>query len=235
VFNINFRHPDPQVAISILVIYQFYAPNDRFVEVRVGEAETEPIAEVCQGAPALVSPGTTNLGANRLSSNRANIGTEASDCLWWVKGHSSGWTCPHDLIAYPVDGTMSSCPGDIIKIVAADYDHTDSMSDIHHETGHFIQYNVYGDAYPTHEYDGSHDFDDETDEGFAIMEGWAEYVASSSYTIPPDLPPNKYTPFEPGADVWWRGTDGTGTDNAGNIVEGAIFRTWATIDDFQGV
>jgi len=233
-FTISFADDSPSMLISVVVVHLFRVTPNRYVEVWQSEYSTTPMMEICQGS-IIVYPGITDLGTKRIS-NKANIGTEIGDCLRWVVAHSS-WSMPHNAFAYPIAGNKSECPGITIRIAEGDYNGTHAMSDIHHETGHFIQYTAYGGSWPGQSFfpPPSHDFDTESDEGFAIMEGFAEFVAYCTYIEASDPPPKKYLPYQPGAAVWWRGKDGTGTDNAGDIVEGALFRIWADVDDFAGI
>jgi len=220
--------------VYINVTYKFEATDSRYILVRNAGSGDTIVEEQVGGVSTDLPDGDHNLGTLNLASNKANIGSEAGDCLAWVGSHCADWTMPNDLIAYALAGSTGSfCSGDSISIELQDYDNPTqnggAFSDIHHETGHFVQYNAYGDQWPTHSWNGNHWFDTESDEGFAILEGWAEYVA---YCTAPqdwknDLP-------NPGSLTWWRGTDGTGTDNAGDIVEGALWRIWATLADFGG-
>lgn len=144
------------------------------------------------------------------------------------------YAMPKDLIAYAkpsgaVGESAASTTGAWIEIAYGDYHDpgagSDAYSDIHHEVGHWIQNNL---GRPPGAPVNPHYFDTETDEAAAMREGWAEYVAW--YTATPD---NK-NQFTAGAPTYWRGSDDTGVDNAGDIVEGALWRTWATVNDMSG-
>jgi hypothetical protein len=235
VFNMYIENPD----VYIDVHYKFQAPDSRFVYVR-DMGTTNTIVDEKPGNAAQtdgiwedIPPGNNNLGTINLPSNKANIGSQATDCLRWVKSHSAGWNVPQDLIAYArFNETSSACAGDIIRIQKSDYDNPGlgnyAFSDIHHETGHWIAYKAYGNASPPGSGVVPHSNDMETNEGHAICEGWADYVAY--LTAAPDNK-NKFTgDFK----TWWRGRDKTGTNNAGDIVEGAVWRIWATVGDFAG-
>lgn len=103
---------------------------------------------------------------------------------------------------------------------------------ISHETGHCIHYRARGNTWPPTSYPGSaHSRNSESDEGFALTEGWAEALGDLAGSP-------RVTP----AHAWrgstannLNGNTGSGSDNNGEIVEGALceimkgatFRYWA--------
>ena len=102
VFDMYIENPD----VYIDVHYKFQAPDSRFVYVR-DMGTTKTIVDEKPGNAAQtdgiwedIPPGNNNLGTINLPSNKANIGSQTTDCLRWVKSHSTGWNVPQDLIAY---------------------------------------------------------------------------------------------------------------------------------------
>ena len=105
-----------------------------------------------------------------------------------------------------------------------------------HEFGHVIAYRANGGfATPQSAYIKSHNYNSETSETEAIDEGWAEFVSScitAGFC-------EKVINFDLDSPIWWRGGWGTssptGTDNSGEIVEGAIYRAWDTVNNFKEI
>jgi len=241
-FQVNFSMYLENPDVYVKVIYEFRVPDSRYVKVCV-QGDTSPIVVSKPGGTRWdIPPGTTNLGTINLPDNRANIGTQAANCLWWVKSQAgSWWSMPHDMRAEALTGGGSVCPGNEILIAPGAYDTREEFSDIHHETGHFLHFNARGDSYPAGiGYD--HYVYTQVNEGHAVTEAWAEWVASLS-ADPDDKNQVSYWGNNP--PTWWRGqawptggttpppayTLNTGVDNAGDIVEGAMWRAWMSIND----
>jgi hypothetical protein len=93
-----------------------------------------------------------------------------------------------------------------------------------HEYGHAVMFKAYGDAMPPTGYTGDHTIDQETDEGFALREGWAQFTPcavqnSASYRF-----------YDMESDHFEDWIDGNDWDGA--IVEGAVAASlWDVRDD----
>jgi len=136
------------------------------------------------------------------------------------------------------DATGSWCSGTgaLISISRDDYNSpgagNSAFSDIHHESFHWLAYHAYGGRWPapiTVRPD-PHSSNTESCEAFAIMEGSASYFQSVSYIA--NFGGDNKTGM-PGVNTW-RGADNTGSDNSGEIVEGAYERTMRNNGDNPG-
>ena len=93
-----------------------------------------------------------------------------------------------------------------------------------HEYGHAVMYTVYNNNFPKTSISGAHYIYTVSDAGFALIEGWAEFmealVDDNAFNILayrgrklPNIETND----------WWRGdADGRGNNTSGEIVEGAV-------------
>jgi hypothetical protein len=220
--------------IFVKVKYEFMAPDGK--KIQVFDPGSSSLQIYQSSTWSNISPGYTVLGTYNLPDDKANIGNEARDCLIKMKGACPTWTVPKDLIAYAAMGSPNgggtSPVGGYIQIGYNNYtnpaDALTSFGVIHHETGHWIMAAAYNQI-PVID---PHNRIMQTNEVAAFSEAWADYVAY--YTATPDwyntlglfdgIQPQKY----------WRGGDNTGTNNSGDIVEGAILNAWALIGDMEG-
>jgi hypothetical protein len=99
-----------------------------------------------------------------------------------MKGAYTPWAMPQDLIIHAkaagaTGGSFAAGNGASITIAYGDYSDpgvgNDAFSDIHHETGHWIQNNLGRPPGAVQ----AHSRTTETNEGMAMREGWAEFVA----------------------------------------------------------
>lgn len=102
-------------------------------------------------------------------------------------------------------------------------DHRWSDKTINHEYGHAVMYSAYGDRLP---WAGLlppqlHDFYTESNPGFALNEGWAEFFAYNA-------PGFDYFDYYSSDFEWWKGNESPRewADNSGEIVEGALGKVW---------
>jgi hypothetical protein len=243
-FSITFTWADADLDMCVDVVGQAQLPDNKYVYIKdffgLNIIDYEKVEDNVKNEPP---SGIVDFGDLNLSDNKCNVLTLAGEAIRFAHDNQvpgTGWTVPQDLIAYPLDtDSGSKCVGDIIHIERKDWDFDTHgyFSDIFHETAHFIMYNAYGDDNPYVAYrpDNGHNFDTESSEGFAMIEGFACYFAnvSQGYDLKYDEPV-----------VWvWRGSDNkgdfndtaTGQKGMGEIVEGALMNTWCDINDFGKV
>ena len=110
-----------------------------------------------------------------------------------------------------------------------------------HEYGHSVMSAAYEndfDRIPTGEYDQPHFVDTVSDPGFALSEGWAEFMEAAVDDNATHLRgySNRDTPNVED-NAWYTGAvDGTGSNTDGNIVEGAVASIlWDIKDTAQSV
>lgn len=235
-FSISFTDTTEAPDIFIDVEYVGSAVDGKFIEVRAVNTDVSPIKDVnVEGAvhnDAL--PGTLNLGVLRVKSTHANIVSQVGAALRFLDGQYPTWTMPGNM---NIEGRTTngasfvSGDGSYMSISFEDYDHPGAVnaafSDMHHESFHWVAYRAYGNRWPSPSCNISpHSSNAESCEGFAMAEGSAQYFGSSSAV------PDQKTP--PPAATDWRGQDGTGSDNSGEIVEGALELAWHNITDIPG-
>jgi hypothetical protein len=226
------EHPDDP-DVYLYVRHNFTAPDSKLVQVMDGAFPYPVVDDYHPGGWWYdIQPGVTDMGTVNLSNNKANIGSHATECLWVLKAVSAGgWTMPHLLGAYVSSEERSWCNGDEIEIASQDYDSPEgweSFSVIHEETAHFVMYNAYGDDWPGAGPVKDHGPRKVTTEASAIIEGWGAFVAQQTAL------PDRNNTFPIDAAWWWRGRDNDGTNNAGDVVEGAVWRIWHAVDDLNG-
>ncbi len=90
----------------------------------------------------------------------------------WVY-QQTGWIRDQVYVYWP-SGDWPCTDGDIIYIPDGEW-YADKTV-VYHEYGHDIMYAAYGDRWPEHGYSGTHYIVSETDFGFALLEGWAEFM-----------------------------------------------------------
>jgi hypothetical protein len=222
-FSVNFV--DNLEAPDIYINLEYVTPviDGRVAEVRAVHSDSAPIVD--QNLQSFVhtdiAAGTLALGTLRSHSTAPNILPQIRSALANIRTTFAGWGLPSDINiearttngASFVDGT-----GSYISISFEDYDHPGAgnaaFSDMHHELFHWAAFRAYGNRWPfTTCSPASHTIFLESCSGFAMLEGSAEWWATVSAA--PDqknAPPPLST---------WRGADSTGTNNAGDIVEGA--------------
>jgi hypothetical protein len=102
-----------------------------------------------------------------------------------------------------------------------------------HEYAHCIMYSLYGNKYPEPKCElfcpDPHYINSESGLGFAFTEGWANFMEAL-------LAPDCLIQLDIESNEWWKGEDGDGTNNHGQIVEGAIASVfWQIRGDFSNL
>ena len=185
-----------------------------------------------------VPAGTLALGVLRTTNTAANIISHLGDSLRFVRATYALWPMPDDLIARArlTDGaSFVDGNGAFMSIAHEDYDHPGAgnaaFGDIHHESFHWIAYRAYGNRFPPNPCNPpSHSADLESCEGFAMQEGSAQYYGTQSAASIGLADQKSGIPD----NTVWRGSDGTGFNNNGEIVEGALERIWRLNADNPG-
>ena len=113
---------------------------------------------------------------------------EAVDAAWseymWISSQV-GWTRSQVHIKWP-SGNWPCAYGDVICLpykTTAEWGH----ATVYHEYAHCVMWTAYGDSWPPHDYSGHHHVDMESDEGFATLEGWAEFMPCAVDNDPNNL------------------------------------------------
>lgn len=220
--------------IVVDVEYVGTGEDDQFVEVRVSNTDPDPVKDTrLVDMPGCADP--CALGVIHLTDTRANIVTHLGDAVRFLKAQFMGWMMTDTINAEGRnDSTGSFVQGDgsFLSVSRDDYDSPGSnanaaLSDIHHEAYHWIAYRAYGDRFAQPSCSpGPHSSNTESCEAFAMNEGAAQFFGSAS------APPDGKTGAPMTTD--WRGTDGTGTNNSGEKVEGAYELTWTNLGDLSG-
>ncbi|MFQ5499578.1 MAG: hypothetical protein ACE5FH_07890 [Candidatus Zixiibacteriota bacterium] len=229
-----FEAPD----IYINLDYYGSAVSGREVEVRFSNSDSDPIHdENIEGVVHDDIPGgTTALGTLRCSTKRANIITNVCTAFRYLKGQYPSYTMPENLKAEGRTSNGASTAGLVMSIAFEDWATPSaggaaSRSDMHHESFHWLAYRAYGNRWPVPNCSGNpHSSNKETCEGFAMQEGSAQYFGNISAIamFGGDGKSNM-----PGWAAW-RGKDGTGFDNNGEIVEGTFTRVLRMANDHPG-
>ncbi|MBI5192338.1 MAG: hypothetical protein HZA08_02720 [Nitrospirae bacterium] len=231
-FTDNVEAPD----VYINVEYTGTAVDGHFIEVRTDHTDANPIKD--ENIEGIVhndiAAGTLDLGVLRVVGYRANIISNVGDAVRFLKAQYPAWVMPEDLKAEGRTTNGASFvngDGAFMSVAFEDYDHPGTgnaaFSDMHHETFHWVAYRAYGNRWPDFNCNVSpHGSDVESCEGFAMQEGSAQYFGSAS------APPDNKTGAPSATD--WRGEDGTGVYNSGEIVEGALERVWRLNNDIPG-
>lgn len=259
-FSVLFPYEGAAPKIQIDVLAQVNVEPDKktdpkyFIKLHEGPEEKSPIKQyknLIGDKPYDVSFKINDVGTLNLPDNRCNILIQARKAIRYALDHQATdsktpqWKLDHDLDAYPdYAGAVERCYGNSIYIRQVTYedagkDEKGAFSNIHHETGHFIAFRAYGGRFPISFLDPieGHSPNKETSPGVAIVEGWAEYFANESHSD---------WLSEPAVtdEFAWRGQDNMGDHNdvafdespgMGEIVEGAIAKTWTDIDNFEKV
>ncbi len=232
-FSIFFIDLIEQPDVYVDVSFYGNAIDGRFVEVRYQHSDSDPIRDVnVEGTVHNdISAGVpVNIGTQRTSTTRANIISQVCSAFRYLKSQYSGYVMPENLLAEGRTTNGASTAGQRMSISMEDYNAPGSagnatFSDMHHETFHWVAYRAYGNRWPTPNCAGNpHSAPKETCEGFAMQEGSAQYFGNIS-AIAKFGGDNKTN--LPGATTW-RGQDGTGNDNSGEIVEGTFTRALRT-------
>ncbi len=229
----NVENPD----IFINVEYVGTGVSGQFIEVRAAFTDPAPILQ--ENVEGVVHPdipsGTFGIGTIRLASTRANIVTQIGDAVRFLQSTYPAWIMPENMnIEGRTTNGASFVAGDgsYVSIAFEDYNlpgaGNAAFSDIHHESFHWVAYRAYGNRWPAPTCNpGPHFANLESCEGFAMVEGSPQYFASVSH-------PDHKTVLPPNANTWWRGADGTGSNNSGEIVEGALEFVWRSLNDHPG-
>ncbi len=236
-FSVSFTNTIEAPDIYINVEHVGTAVSGRFIQVRASHSDSDPIIEnnVEGVVHNNIPEGTWGLGTLRLGGTQANIISQIGDAVRFLQGTYAPWAMPEDMIveARTTDGaSFVAGDGSYVSIAFEDYDHpgmgSAAFSDIHHEAFHWVAYRAYGNRWPFATCSPSqHSATTESCEGFAIQEASAQYFASASHL-------DHKTQLPPNANIWWRGSDGTGNNHSGEIVEGALEFIWRTIADHAG-
>lgn len=235
-FSITFSDIVEAPDVYINVEYVGTAVDGRFIEVRVDNTDPDPVKdENIEGVVHLdIASGTLDLGDLRVFSYRPNIVSQVGDAVRFLKAQYPAWVMPENMnVEGRTTNGASFVNGDgaFMSISFEDYDHPGAgnaaFSDMHHETFHWVAYRAYGNRWPDFNCNVSpHGSDVESCEGFAMQEGSAQYFGSAS------APPDNKTGAPNATD--WRGSDLTGVNNSGEIVEGALERVWRLNNDIPG-
>lgn len=132
----------------------------------------------------------------------------------WISGQV-GWIRSQVHIKWP-SGTWPCTDGDTIYLpdkATEGWDH----DVVHHEYGHCVMWNAYGDSFPPTDYSGHHQVDMESDEGFATIEGWAEFMQCVVDNDPNNL---QYGWDNIETNDWYNKQDSGDFD--GDIIEGSV-------------
>ncbi len=227
---------DPDVFINIDYLGQ--AVDSRFIEVRAAHNDSDRIFdENIEGVVHDdIAPGTLALGTLNLFNTRANIITQIGDATRYLNTQYGVWNMPEDMnVEGRTTNGASFVSGDGSYVSISFEDHATpgtgqaAFSDLHHETFHWVAYRAYGNRPPTPNCPpppGGHGSDSETCEGFAMQEGSAQYFGINSAV------PDQKTGAPAATD--WRGEDNDGSDNSGEIVEGALELVWRNNLDVPG-
>jgi len=239
-FNFTILRANANINLYMNILYEGTALDGHFVKVR-NEGSTNTILDsnVESFVHTNLAGGTHALGILRTQSTSANIITHHSDALRFARSMYAGWAMPDDLLAdarLTEGASFVEGDGSHSSIAFSDYDNpgqgNDSNADIHHETWHWIAYRAYGNRSINNNCNANpHNASKESCEGFAMQEGNAQYFGTQSYiSLYPagDQKTGIPTPTD------WRGDDGDGSNNSGEIVEGALERLWRLNNDNPG-
>jgi hypothetical protein len=237
-FSISWSDIIENPDVFINVEYLGTGVDGRFIEVRLAQADSDWIMD--ENIEAKVNndipPGTLALGNLNLFSSRANIVTQIGDAVRFLDSQYGTWNMPQNM---NVEGRLTNGAsyvngdGSFVSIAFEDWNNPGSTgsaaySDMHHESFHWIAYRAYGNRWPNFNCAcNPHSSNKECCEGFAMQEGSAQYFGSASA-----VPDNK-TGAPAATD--WRGVDNDGSDNAGEIVEGALELVWNLNADIPAV
>lgn len=235
-FSVSFTDTTGPLDIYIDVEYAGLGVDGKFIEVRQVYTDPAPMKDLNLAVSLNVNPGRLNLGTIRVSSTRANIISQIGDAVRFLKNNYAAWAMPENI---NVEGRSTNGrsyvngDGSFMSISLEDYNNpgdTDSaaFSDMHHETFHWVAFRTYGNRWPTPNCNiNGHSFNTESCEGFAMQEGSAQYFGSSSAVHDNKTDRPEITD--------WRGADLTGFNNSGEIVEGALERSWYLSADLSGI
>jgi hypothetical protein len=237
-FSISFADNTTPLDIYINIEYVGTAVDGKFIEVRRDNTDAAPMKDVNVAASVNVNPGRLNLGTIRVTSTRANIISQIGDAVRFLKNSYAAWVMPQDMnVEGRTTNGASFVNGDGSYTSISFEDHNNpgadsaAFSDMHHETFHWVAYRAYGNRWPDPNCNiNGHSSNTESCEGFAMQEGSAQYFGSSSAV------PDQKTPRPTATD--WRGDDAagpTGFNNSGEIVEGALERSWYLTVDLSGI
>jgi hypothetical protein len=235
-FSVSFTDTTVPLNIYINVEYVGEGVDGKFIEVRRDNTDRMPIIDAPIDRRNNINPGILNLGTLRVLSTCANIVSQVGDAVRFLKNNYSAWVMPQDI---KVEGRTTNGAsfvngdGSYMSISPEAYNDpggVQALSDIHHETFHWVLYRAYGNRWPNMDANcgpDPHSYNSESCEGFAMLEGAPEY-----FQIVSAAPDNKSTP--PTATDW-RGSDNKGANNSGEIVEGALAYAWYLTNDISGI
>ncbi|MCZ6680750.1 MAG: cohesin domain-containing protein, partial [Candidatus Poribacteria bacterium] len=135
-----------------------------------------------------------------------------------------GWQRSQVQVKWPARNFDSAAffPGDDFILISTNlqWERTAML----HEYGHAIMYSAYGNGFPKTNRSGAHFIFTVSDEGFALIEGWAEFmeavVDDNAFNLRERL--NRNLPNAETNDWWRGGFAGRGNNTDGKIVEGAV-------------
>jgi len=222
--------------VFINVEYLGTAVDGRFIEVRLAQGDSDWILdENIEGTVHNdIPPGILALGNLNLFSTRANIITQIGGATRYLNSQYGAWNMPANI---NVEGRVTngasfvSNDGSYMSISFEDYDHPGlsnaAYSDMHHEMFHWVAYRAYGNRWPNFNcVCNPHNSRKECCEGFSMQEGSAQWFGASSAVADQKT-------GAPSATAW-RGSDNDGSDNSGEIVEGALQVVWIANNDVPG-
>jgi hypothetical protein len=242
--------PIPDVQLDVEYVGQ--ALDGKFVEVRRNLADANPLVQrniENLNAPRQLTVAGLNLGTLHLADTTANIITETIAAASYMKANVQGWVMPKTLKteARLNDGpSFVKADGSGMSIAHEDYTFPNDLnrrnaafSDIHHEMFHWMAYAAYNNAFPQPTCNQPTHFASLIScEGFAMTEGSAQYFGSMSYRSKHGGNDQKSGIPDP---LTWRGMSPppnwqplTGSDHSGEVVEGALNRTWQLSGDTPG-
>ena len=232
-FTPGFFNDTPDIFIN--VEYLGTAVSGRFIEVRLANGDANVIKNV--NIEGVVhsdrAPGPFPMGVLRVTDTRANIVTQIGDAMRYLKGQWAGYNMPNNMNVEGrtnSTGSFVSADGSYTSISRDDYNTpgpgtgaNSAYSDIHHETMHWVAYRSYGNRRINFLCNANPHFSSkESCEGFAMQEGGAQWFGNASSRSNGVVDQKNSPPVA----TTWRGSDGTGSDNSGEIVEGALLLAW---------
>lgn len=179
-----------------------------------------------------VADGTHDFGS--LSPSMYNEAWQSMDAViteyLWIESEV-GWTRSQVVIWWPF-GSWPSTNGNLIDLpdkASVSWDHIT----VHHEYGHCVMFSAYENSWPPTSFSGGHYVFSETDGGFALTEGWAEFMQCAV-----DNNPGNLAGWSSGhggnieVNDWYNCID-TG-DMDGDIIEGSVASIlWDIFDPYN--
>jgi hypothetical protein len=146
---------------------------------------------------------------------------------WWLY-NKVGWSRSEVQVRWP-SGTWPCSDGNTIYLPmsANELECAWDYSTIYHEYAHCIQYAARSGSFPSGG-GGSHYIDSETNSGFALIEGWAEFMQCAVANEPYSNLFGSLESYQYADGIFGHGDNG---DWDGNIVEGAVASVFWDIFD----